>query len=55
MKLIGRATLGIGASPLLSEDELIGMLFKKKIQFINTYKYNNTGLDNTKELSFTEY
>jgi hypothetical protein len=50
MKLIGRARLGIGASPLLSEDELTGMLFKKKIQFINTYKYNNTGLDNTREL-----
>ena len=51
MKLLGRAKLGIGASPLLSEDELTGMLFKKKLQFINTYKYNNTGLDNTKELT----
>ncbi|MCC6309204.1 MAG: TonB-dependent receptor [Chitinophagaceae bacterium] len=51
MKLIGRARFGIGFSPLLSEDELTGMLFKKKIQFINTYKYNNTGLDNTRELN----
>jgi hypothetical protein len=51
MRLLGRARLGIGVSPLLSEDELTGMLFKKKIQFINTYKYNNTGLDNTRELS----
>lgn len=51
MKLIGRARLGIGASPLLSEDELTGMLFKKKLQFINTYKYNNTGTDNTRELN----
>jgi hypothetical protein len=51
MRLLGRARLGIGASPLLSEDELTTMLFKKKLQFINTYKYNNTGLDNTRELS----
>lgn len=50
-KLIGRARLGIGGSPLLSEDELVGMLFKKKVQFINTYKYNNTGTDNTRELN----
>lgn len=51
MKLIGRAKLGIGAAPFLSEDELTGMLFKKKLQFINTYKYNNTGTDNTRELN----
>lgn len=51
VKLIGRAKVGIGASPLLSEDEATPMLFKKKIQFINTYKYNNTGLDNVRELS----
>lgn len=50
-KLIGRARLGIGASPLLSENELIGMLFKRKVQFINTYKYNNTGTDNTRDLN----
>ncbi|MES1197778.1 MAG: hypothetical protein ABUL41_00690 [Chitinophagaceae bacterium] len=51
MKLIGRAKLGIGTSPLLSENELTGMLFKKKLQFINTYKYNNTGTDNTRDLN----
>ncbi|OSZ73702.1 hypothetical protein CAP36_16985 [Chitinophagaceae bacterium IBVUCB2] len=51
MRLIGRAKLGIGASPFLTEDELTAMLFKKKLQFINTYKYNNTGLDNTRELT----
>jgi hypothetical protein len=50
-KLLGRAKLGIGASPLLAEDEIMAMLFKKKLQFINTYKYNNTGLDNTRELT----
>jgi hypothetical protein len=51
VKLIGRARLGIGASPLLSENDLTGMLFKKKLQFINTYKYNNTGIDNSRELN----
>ncbi len=51
MRLLGRAKTGIGASPLLSENELIGMLFKRKVQFINTYKYNNTGIDNTIELN----
>jgi len=51
MRVLGRAKLGIGASPLLSEDELTAMLFKKKVQFINTYKYNNTGLDNTREIA----
>ncbi len=50
LRPIVRAGLGVGVTPLLSEDELTGMLFKKNIQFINTYKYNNTGKDNTKEL-----
>lgn len=57
-KLIGRTKLGIGLSPLLSEDELSLMLFKKKMQFINTYKYNNTGVDFTRELTaqnFSDY
>jgi hypothetical protein len=51
MKLIKKAKLGIGVSPLLNEDEAIGMLFKKKLQFINTYKYNNSGLDIIQELN----
>ena len=57
-RLVGRARLGAGASPLLGEDEVMAMLFKKKLQFINTYKYNNTGQDNTRELvsqNITEY
>ena len=51
MRVIGRAKIGIGVSPLVSENEATPMLFKKKLQFINTYKYNNTGLDNARELS----
>jgi hypothetical protein len=51
MRLLGRARLGVGASPLLTDDELTAMLFKKKLQFINTYKYNNAGTDYTRELS----
>lgn len=50
-KIIGRARVGLGASPMLSEDDVTPMLFKKNLQFINTYKYNNTGLDNARELS----
>lgn len=51
MKVIGRAKIGIGLLPLLGEVEATPMLFKKNFQFITTYKYNNTGLDNTRELS----
>jgi len=43
--------LGLGASPLLWENELSGMYFSKKDQFITTYKGNNTGVDLTKELT----
>lgn len=51
MKLVGRGRIGLGASPLLTENELIAMMFKKKHQFINTYKFNNTGVDITRELT----
>lgn len=51
VRLIGSAKLAIGVAPFLTEDEITGMLFKKKLQFINTYKYNNTGTDNTRELT----
>ncbi len=43
--------LGIGASPLLWENELSGMYFAKKQQNITTYKGNNTGVDLSKELT----
>ncbi len=51
MKLVGRGFIGLGASPLLTENEFTKMLFKKKHQFINTYKFNNTGIDLTRELT----
>lgn len=48
------AQLGIGASPLLWENQLTGMYFAKKHQSIVGYKSNNSGLDLSKELrSFT--
>ncbi|MCX6318342.1 MAG: hypothetical protein NTW29_13715 [Bacteroidetes bacterium] len=47
--LIGQARIGFGAEPLLSENELVAMLFKRKSQYINTYKFNNTGVDNTRD------
>lgn len=51
MKLLGQGRLGLGLTPLLSENEVSVMLFKSKSQFINTYKYNNTGIDNFRELT----
>lgn len=49
-RLLGQARLGAGAAPLLTEDELVAMRFKKKAQLINTYKYNNTGMNLGAEL-----
>jgi len=50
-RLIGQVRLGAGITPLLAENELVTMLFNKKTQSINTYKYNNTGTDNARELT----
>jgi hypothetical protein len=48
------AQLGIGASPLLGENELAGMYFAKERQNMCTYKENNSGVDLSNELrSFT--
>ena len=44
------AQLGIGASPLLWNNELTAMYFTKKRQHIATYKTNNSGNDLTREL-----
>lgn len=46
--------LGLGASPLLWDNELTGMYFARKHQNITTYKGNNAGNDLSRELrSFT--
>jgi hypothetical protein len=44
------AQLGIGASPLLWDNELTAMYFARKKQHISTYKTNNSGNDLAKEL-----
>lgn len=44
------AKLGLGASPLLWENELAGMYFAKKRQNITTYKGNNSGVNLSNEL-----
>ena len=44
------AQLGIGAYPLLWNNELTGMYFARKKQHLSTYKTNNTGQDLSKEL-----
>ncbi len=48
--LIMNGMLGVGASPLLWNNELYAMYFAKKRQNISTYKGNNTGGDDSYEL-----
>jgi hypothetical protein len=43
--------LGVGAAPLLWNNELITLYFAKKRQNINTYKGNNSGHDVSQELT----
>lgn len=50
-KFIGRIKIGIGYSPVLSDDEIIAMQFNKGFQFISAYKYNNTGLSLVNEIT----
>jgi len=45
------AQLGIGAQPLLWENELTGLFFGKKYQNISVYKGNNSGRNITNELN----
>ncbi len=49
-RLIGKLGIGIGASPLLWDNELLAMQFKKKFQTISAYKNNNTGIILANEL-----
>jgi hypothetical protein len=43
--------LGVGATPLLWNNELVTLYFAKKRQNINTYKGNNSGHDVSQELT----
>jgi hypothetical protein len=45
------AQLGVGASPLLWENELVALYFAKSKQNITTYKGNNSGNDVSRELT----
>lgn len=47
--LIANAQVGVGAAPLLWNNELTGMYIAKKLQNITTYKGNNSGDDVTRE------
>ena len=42
-KFIGKGKAGLGISPLLYDNELTGLMFYKKLQFISSYKNNNAG------------
>lgn len=49
-KIIGRGKIGIGGLPFMYENELVPMQFGSNHQTIVSYKNNNTGLNNEKEL-----
>ncbi|NDV95818.1 hypothetical protein D0T84_12985 [Dysgonomonas sp. 521] len=49
--IIANAQVGVGAAPLLWNNELTGMYIAKKMQNITTYKGNNSGDDVTAELN----
>lgn len=42
-RLIGTAKVGLGFPPVLTDDEIVAMQFKNKLQLIGAYKYNNVG------------
>ena len=44
------AQIGVGASPLLLSNELLGMYFTRNMQHLSMYKGDNTGRDVTQEL-----
>lgn len=50
-RIIGRLKLGVGISPLLLDYEISPMKFNKNTQFISSYKYNNTGINYSDELT----
>ncbi len=50
-KFIGTAKNGIGATPILFDNSITGMMFRNKLQFISAYKNNNTGLMLANELT----
>lgn len=49
--LIGTGKISLGVSPLLSDDAVVGMKFNKDFQFITAYKYTNTGIKLSNELT----
>lgn len=49
-KIIGRGKIGVGGFPFMYENELVPMQFGSNHQSIVSYKNNNTGLNDEKEL-----
>lgn len=47
---VANAQLGVGAAPILWNNEIFGMQFGKRKQFMGTYKGNNTGNSSADEL-----
>ena len=55
LRLLGIGDIGIGAPPSLREDGLTLLKFSKNLQFINTFKSNNTGINLDPEISEQNY
>ncbi len=50
-KFMGKGKVGLGITPLLYDNEIVGLLFSNKKQFIAAYKNNNAGTLLSNELS----
>lgn len=50
-KLIGKAKTGLGATPLLWDNEITALQFSPKFQLISSYKNNNAGATLSNELA----
>ena len=51
LKLLGNGTAGFGLSPLLRNNNLALLKFNKSVQYINTAKNNNIGINLANELT----
>ncbi|MBC6109588.1 TonB-dependent receptor [Pedobacter fastidiosus] len=55
LHLLGNGHLGLGFSPFSTDNGLTLLKFKKNVQFINSLKYNNIGINLDQELNEQNY
>lgn len=51
LRLLGNGAAGIGITPILADDNLAVLKFTKNIQYINSIKYNNVGVNLDQEIT----